>query len=264
MISLSTLLGVIAGMVLFSWAVLSATQNWAIFISYQSAAIVLGGTITSSFIGYRWRYIFHSLLAIPRIFVHQKIGPKSLMREVGKIVEWSRLVQKDGPQAFEAIGAQTKDDFIKYIISLISTGYSTNEVRDFTETTIEEHYFRNLSQANILVTMASASPAFGMVGTLIGLIVMLSKMENPAEMGQGLSMALMTTLYGVLIARFIFQPTSTKVRQILGINRFREYLVLEGFILILEKKSPFYIQDRLNSYLDRKSQYSLESKDKAG
>ena len=72
-------------------------------------------------------------------------------------------------------------------------------------------------------------------------------------------MALMTTLYGVLAARFVFQPCSTKVRQLLGIQRFREYLILEGLMLILNKRSTFYIQDRLNSFLDRKNQYSMES-----
>jgi len=71
----------------------------------------------------------------------------------------------------------------------------------------------------------------------------------------GLSTALMTTLYGVLVARFVFQPCSTKLKQIMGINRFREFLLLEGFMLIMENRSPFYIQDKLNSYLDRKVQY---------
>ena len=160
--------------------------------------------------------------------------------------------------AFEAIGNESKNNFIKYVTSLIGTGYSQEEIQGFSETTIEEHYFRHLSEANILNTMASASPAFGMIGTLIGLIVMLGNMEDPSQMGPGLSVALMTTLYGVLAARFIFQPCSTKVRQLLGIQRFREYLLLEGFMLILNKRSAFYIQDRLNSYLDRKTQFSLE------
>jgi chemotaxis protein MotA len=98
-----------------------------------------------------------------------------------------------------------------------------------------------------------------MIGTLIGLIVMLGNMDDPSQMGPGLSVALMTTLYGVLAARFIFQPCSTKVRQLLGIQRFREYLLLEGFMLILNKRSAFYIQDRLNAYLDRKMQFSLDT-----
>jgi chemotaxis protein MotA len=92
-----------------------------------------------------------------------------------------------------------------------------------------------------------------MVGTLIGLIVMLGNLSDPGQMGPGLSMALMTTLYGVLVARFIFLPTSTKLKQKLGIQRFREYILLEGILLISQKKNPFYIKDKLNALLDRNS-----------
>ncbi len=259
MISLSTLFGVLFGAGIVAWGILSITDNWKIFISFQSAAIVFGGTFTSAFIGYRWRYIYFALISIFKVFVRQKITPRTLVKDVGMVIEWSRRIQKEGVQGWEAIGDESKNDFIKYLSSLISTGYSQDEVCSFCQTAIEEHYFRHLSEANILNTMASAAPAFGMVGTLIGLIVMLGSMSDPSKMGPGLSIALMTTLYGVLIARFIFQPCSTKVKQLLGINRFREYLILEGVNMILEKRSPFYIQDRLNSFLDRKIQYQMES-----
>ena len=258
-ISLSTVFGVIFGVGIVSWGVLNATTDWQIFISLPSASIVLGGTVTSAFIGYRWRYIYNALISIIMVFKRQKITPKTLVQDIGMIIDWSRRVQQDGLTAFETIGGESKSDFIKYVTSLVCTGYSHDDIHGFAETTIEEHYFRNLSQANILNTMASASPAFGMVGTLIGLIVMLSNMDNPAQMGPGLSVALMTTLYGVLAARFIFQPCSTKVKQLQGIQRFREYLLLEGIMLILNKRSAFYIQDRLNAFVDRKHPYSIQS-----
>jgi len=263
-ISLSTLFGVIFGMAIVGWGVMTATNDWSIFLSSQSASIVLGGTITSAFIGYRWRYILSAILAIFRVFIRQQITPHTLSKDVGMIIEWSKIISKEGLPAFEKIGkdSKKKEFFIKYVCGLISTGYTKEEVAQFSETNIEEHYFRHLSESNILNTMASAAPAFGMVGTLIGLIVMLSNMDDPSQMGPGLSIALMTTLYGVLFARFIFQPCSTKVRQLLGIQRFREYLLLEGFILIMEKKTPFYIQDKLNSYLHRKAQYSLTTQSK--
>ena len=261
-ISLSTLFGVICGVGIVAWGVLNATKDWNIFVSGPSAAIVVGGTITSAFIGYRWRYIYRALLSIGKIFLRQNISPQSLVKDVAMIVEWSKLVKQDGKMGYEKIGKESKNFFIKYITSLISTGYTEDQIRQFAETTIEENYFRHLSESNILNTMASAAPAFGMVGTLIGLIVMLGNMDDPSQMGPGLSMALMTTLYGVLVARFVFQPCSTKIRQMLGIQRFREYLLLEGFMLIQQQRSAFYIQDRLNSFLDRKIQFSLDDKKK--
>jgi len=87
---------------------------------------------------------------------------------------------------------------------------------------------------------------------LIGLIAMLDKLEDPSKVGPGLAVALITTLYGVIAARFIFLPASTKTKQTLGIHRFRNYLLLEGVMLIMQKRSAMYIQDRLNSFMDAK------------
>ena len=91
----------------------------------------------------------------------------------------------------------------------------------------------------------------------MGLIVMLGKLEDPSKLGPGLSLALTATLYGLLFARFVFMPSSTKVKQTLSIERFRHFLLLEALVLIMEKKPAMYIQDKLNSYLDRKEQYSM-------
>jgi chemotaxis protein MotA len=98
------------------------------------------------------------------------------------------------------------------------------------------------------------------VGTLLGLITMLSKLEDPSKLGPGLALALTATLYGLLFARFIFLPSATKVKQTLSIERFRQYLILEGVVLLMEKRPTLYVQDRLNSFLDRRAQYSATSR----
>jgi chemotaxis protein MotA len=256
-LSLSTLMGSVAGVVIVGWGVMSATDNPYAFIDLGALYIVVGGTITASFIGFRWRYIVKALLSLPGIFIRQKINPKTLKQDVGMIIDWAKMVQTEGKTAFTKIGESSKDPFVKYLTSLVETGYTEEEIRILAETHLEEDYFRNLQQPTILANMASHAPAFGMIGTLIGLIAMLEKLDDPSQMGPGLSVALMTTLYGVLFARFMFMPASTKVKQILGIKRFRNYLLLEGFSLIMHKHSAFFIQDRLNSFLDPKFQYSI-------
>ncbi|MGL1904048.1 MAG: MotA/TolQ/ExbB proton channel family protein [Fibrobacterales bacterium] len=251
-LSLDTFVGSIFGVSLLAWGVLSATKDWEMFLSQPSALIVFGGSVTAAFIGFRWRYLKAALFDILTIYAQQTINPKTLSQDVKMLIEWSKKIKVDGKKGLKEIIDGSNDNFVQYTLSLVSTGYKPEEVQDMASTSIEEHYYRRLTETNILNTMASSAPAFGMVGTLIGLIVMLGQMEDPSKMGPGLSMALLTTLYGVLVARFIFQPTSTKVKQKLGINRFREFLILNGILLIMEKKSPFYIQDKLNSYLDRK------------
>ena len=112
---------------------------------------------------------------------------------------------------------------------------------------------------NILNAMAAAAPAFGMIGTLIGLVIMLGKMgEDPSALGPGLAVALITTLYGVLFARMIFMPAATKVMQREQIMRFRNYLVAEGLALLADRKSPRFIQDKMNSYLDPAIHFNID------
>jgi chemotaxis protein MotA len=263
MISFSTLGGVILGCLVMAMAILHETKEWQVFVSGASLAIVLGGTITVTCIGFRFKYIWAAFLLCCRIFLKQPISSKSLMDDVKTMVDWSKQVQSQGQGAYEAIANQSKDEYVRYIFNLASTGYKPDDIRNFGSTSIEEHYFRHLQESSILNNMASMTPAFGLVGTLLGLIVMLGKLEDPSKLGPGLSLALTATLYGLLFARFVFMPASTKGKQLMSIERFRHYLLLEGLILIMEKKPAMYIQDRLNSFLDRSEQYSM-FKDRPG
>lgn len=257
MISFSTLGGALLGLLVMVISILHETKDWQVFISLPALAIVLGGTITVTCIGFRFKYIWNAFLLCCKIFLRQSITPKTLIEDVKMCVGWQKKVQAEGQGAYEAIAKGSKDEFIKYVFNLASTGYKADDIRTFGSTNIEEHYFRHLQETTILNTMGSMTPAFGLVGTLLGLIVMLGKLEDPSKLGPGLALALTATLYGLLFARFIFMPVSTKGKQLLSIERFRHYLLLEGLILVMEKKPAMYIQDRLNSFLDRKEQYSM-------
>lgn len=259
MISLSSVLGILLGLGLLFFSMRRETDNLSVYLSYSSFLIVLGGTITVTLVGFRAKYVWNAFLALLRTYVYQGITPKTLKKDVGTMIEWSRRVQSEGNMALDAISKENKDGFIKYIFGLASTGYSTEDIRTFGETSIEEHYFRKLQSSSILSSMGSMTPALGLVGTLLGLITMLGKLDDPSKLGPGLSMALTATLYGLLFARFFFLPSSTKVKQTLSIERFRNYLILEGLILLMERRPAMYIQDRLNSFLDRDSQYSMKA-----
>jgi chemotaxis protein MotA len=255
-ISFSSVLGIVLGFALLAFSIHRETDNWQIYASSSSLLIVLGGTLTVTLIGYRAKYAWSACLQVLKIYLHQPITPKSLVGDVGTVVGWSSRVQAEGAMALDSIARESKDEFVRYIFQLASTGYSTEDIRTFGETSIEEHYFRRLQESHILNSMGSTTPALGLVGTLIGLITMLSRLEDPSKLGPGLALALTATLYGLLFARFVFLPSSTKAKQTLSIERFRQYLILEGLILLMEKRPTLYVQDRLNSFLDRRNQYS--------
>ncbi len=142
---------------------------------------------------------------------------------------------------------------------MVVSGYSGEEVREILNNTIETTFGRNTVPVNIFKSMASASPAFGMIGTLVGLIVMLDNMGgDPTLLGPGLAIALVTTLYGILFARLIYMPAASKIMQREQIVRFRNYLVAEGLALLADRKSPRYIQDKMNSFLDPAIHFNID------
>lgn len=259
--SIPTIIALLTAFGLFFGSIFMSTDNYLIFVSGSSFVMVAGGTLASTFISYEPRYVMLSLKLIYRMVVSPKVGRNVLKSEVGRIIRWAYTVQKKGIPALEqeAKKAVRGDKFMKFGIDMVVSGYTGQEVREIMTTTIETTFGRNTVQVQILKNMGAAAPAFGMIGTLVGLIIMLDNMGgDPSSLGKGLAVALLTTLYGVLFARIIFIPASTKILQREEIVRFRNYLIAEGLALLADKKSPRYIQDRMNSYLDPAIHFNID------
>jgi len=108
--------------------------------------------------------------------------------------------------------------------------------------------------------MGVYAPGFGMVGTIVGLIIMLDNMGGDmANLGKGLALALITTLYGVLLSNLLFKPTAAQVTEKQEQEFFRHQMITDGFVLLAEKKDPLLIQDRLNAYVSPAKRYVPES-----
>jgi chemotaxis protein MotA len=261
--SIGTILGFIAGIGLFVGAVLSETDDFSVFISASSATMVVGGALAASFISYELRYVILALKGIPRVIGSPTISRNLLKSEVGRVIRWGYAVQKSGLPAIEGDAAKLKktDPFLSFGIEMVVSGYSGEEIRDILSTTIESSYGRNMVPAKICGKIGGLCPAFGMVGTLVGLVIMLGNLSDPSSLGPALSIALITTLYGVLFAQLLFTPVSEKMTQREQIVRFRNFLVAEGLVLLAEKKPPRYIQDRMNSFLDPAIHFNID-KDK--
>ena len=260
-VSFSTIVSLLIAFGMFIGAIVWETDHYIIFFSATSFVMVVGGTLAAGFVSYEPRYVILSLKLIGRILFTPKVGRDILKAEVGRMIRWAYIVQKGGPPALEAEATKAVkgDKFLKFGIEMVVSGYSGDEVRDIMTNLIETTFGRNTVQVHILRFMASTSPAFGMIGTLIGLVIMLDKMgADPTALGPGLALALITTLYGVLFARLVYIPAANKIMQREQIVRFRNYLVAEGLILMADRKSPRYIQDKMNSYLDPAIHFNID------
>ena len=265
--SLATLIAFIVACAIFVLAILELTTNFASFFHMAGFLLVFGGTMAAAFIGFEFRYVMRALAAIGGLFVKGKVDRKLLAVETGKIIRWGYLVKKSGLIALEKEikGAKSQDHFLNYGIELTISGYSGEEVRAMLSTAANGTYQRNTVPAEILKSMGGNGPAFGMVGTLIGLVVMLQSLQsNPEGIGEGFAVAILATLYGVIVARMICMPAASKLTQKEAILRFRNFLVTEGFAMLAEQKSPRYIQDKMNSFLDPAIHYHIDQRGGGG
>jgi len=259
--SFATRLGLMLTFGLFFGSIFFSTDNPTIFLSLASFVLVVGGTLASTFVSYEPRYVLLSLTLIYRIVFSPKVGRNVLKSEVGRVIRWAYTVQKNGIPALEQEAKKTVrgDKFLRFGVEMVVSGYTGEEVREIMTNTIETTFGRNTVQVEILKNMGSAAPAFGMIGTLVGLIIMLDNMGgDPSNLGKGLAVALLTTLYGVMLSRIVLLPAATKILQREEIVRFRNYLIAEGLSLLADKKSPRYIQDRMNSYLDPAIHFNID------
>jgi len=257
--SKETILGLLFGFGLFVGSIVMSTKDIWIFASLPSFIMVFGGTVASTFISFRARYVWLAMAGIAKIFKAPRVGREYLSEEVAQMIEWGYLVRKEGLISLEKeiVEIEPNDLFLLQSIDLVVTGYTADEIRTMCTEMTEAEFERNSVDCNVLRYMGSAAPAFGMIGTLVGLVIMLNSLADgdAGTIGTGMAVALITTLYGVLFARLLFLPAANKLQQNLEILRFRNFLMTEGFVMLAQERSPRFIQDWMNCYLDPAIQY---------
>ncbi len=226
------------------------------FLNIPSLAIVFGGISASVFISYPFKQVIQALRDSLRLFSHSEITEKMLERDIDNILEWQKRINFNKIDAVSDLSQQYEDKFEGYLFSVLDTNYTTDELRELGEINIIENYTRQQQISQIISSMGKTAPVFGMLGTLFGLIVILSGFNEVESLLTGLGAALMTTLYGILVGNFIFTPMAKKMSSIASLQFFREKLILEGIILIEEHKTSLQIYDRLQAHM-RRNKYTM-------
>ncbi|MBN8544120.1 MAG: MotA/TolQ/ExbB proton channel family protein [Alphaproteobacteria bacterium] len=261
----ASLLGVIFGLGLTLLAIFISTSNPLIYFDGASVLMVIGGSIAAAYMGYQSNYVGTAFKAIWWMFHKPKSTREGLNSEIMRLIKWSYLVQQKGLPALEneIKGLNANDPLIKYCMELVITNHPPADLHKMMLTAVEAEFERKTIPVQILKGMASNAPAFGMIGTLVGLIAILESMgagidSLAAVVGQGMALALITTLYGVFFARMVFLPAANKLLQKEESERFRNLMMVEGLVLLADKRSPRYMQDRLNSYLDPAIHFNID------
>lgn len=263
--SLASIIGAAFGFLMIIGAIVHGTNNYLAFFSLEGFLIVVGGSLAVAFMSFQANYVIEALRGIGLMFMEATATHENLRQDLIGIISWARIVKEKGLRGLEdeTVGSSKvviKDTFVRYGLNMVVSNYTPDEVRVMMETAADATYERDTIPARVLMAMASHAPAFGMVGTLVGMVIMLGSFsEDMSGVGEGLAVALLATLYGVITARMIYMPAASKILQKQDGLRFRNHLITEGMVLLVDNKSPRQIQDRLNSFLRADIHYDMDS-----
>lgn len=260
--SIASLFGVLVGFGLFFVSVFLSTNHYGLFFSLPALLMVVGGTVAVGFMSFPYRDVVVAFKAIGWMLVKPKSSREGLNTEILRLIKWAYLVQAKGMPALEneVKNIHTTDPLLRYCVELVTSNYPPADLRKMLETAVQSEFERTTTPVTVLKQMASAGPAFGMIGTLVGLIVMLQEAgDDLGAMATGLAVALLTTLYGVLLSRLIYLPAAIKLKHKEEIHLFRNELIVEGLVMLAEKQSPRYMEDRLNSFLEPQHHFSIDA-----
>jgi chemotaxis protein MotA len=250
-ISYGSILGLLIAIIALGLALQSYESSY--FLNLEAALIVFGGTLAATMISFEGKEVFRALGAMRELIVPSPIDDKSMMSEVQTVVDWGKINAKEGKlgleRAFEE-SDMTRDRFLQYSIDLFSAGYSVDSLRAKMETFVSNQYEQEKKSVEILTTMGTFSPAFGMIGTLIGLVGMLSQLDDFAgKIGEPMAVALVTTFYGAVAQQLLFKPAAQRTDAKNRVLLTRNLMMTEAFLLLVSNKGSMEIQDHLNSFL---------------
>lgn len=218
------------------------------FINIPSMMIVAGGTVASALIKYPMKSVFGLMGLVRKTMFTQNF---SLTAEIDRFNEFAKVAKREGLLALEQKAQDIDEPFLTKALQLLVDGTSAEALRVVMETEIDNIRERHAMGKGILESMGAAAPAFGMIGTLIGLILMLQQLDDPSTIGVGMATALITTFYGVLLANLLFLPLAGKLEGRSKEEIVAKELMMEGIMGLQAGDSPYIITDKLQAFVAR-------------
>ena len=244
---IATIIGMVVGVFVVGLAIFIG-GDFLTFINLPSVRIVFGGAFAATLIRFPLANVFLALpLGGKAAFTHKKTEPRQLIDEVAKL---SDVIRKNGPLGLENV--EIEDDFLAKGVQQIADGYEPQFIRESLERERDRNLERLEEGQRIFKAIGDAAPAFGMIGTLVGLVQMLSTMDDPSTIGPSMAIALLTTLYGAVVANLVCLPIADKLGEKVKIEEVNQTLVIDGIMQIRENKSPALIREMLVAYLPEK------------
>lgn len=241
----ATITGVILGIVLILISI--KTQGSLLtFWSFSSVLVVVGGVLAATLINYTLSQVISVMKVVKIAFKTRSYEALEIIRLIVSLAEKAR---REGLLALENDIEEYEDEFIKKGIQLIVDGNDPELVRNVLQAEIIMMEQRHKIGYGIFEAMGLSAPAFGMLGTLIGLILMLKNLNDPSALGPGMALAMITTFYGSLLANLIFNPIAGKLKLRSNEEILHKEIVIEGVLSIQAGENPRIVAEKMKTFL---------------
>lgn len=243
---LATLIGIFGAFAFIVMAMLLG-GTLSIFADLPSALIVFGGSSCVVLMKYTFRQFFGAFKIAGKAFIFKTDEPEDLM---AKIVEMADAARKGGFLALEEM--DVSNSFMKKGVDMLVDGHDAEVVKMTLQKDIIMTDERHENGAKFYSALADVAPAMGMIGTLVGLVAMLSNMDDPKSIGPAMAVALLTTLYGAMLANIVALPIADKLRLRKDQEKLNRRLIMDGLLAIQDGQNPRVIDTYLKNYLNEK------------
>lgn len=239
----STLIGMLVGLSLVVGAIFMGGAV-DVFVNVPGMMIVIGGTLASVCVAFPFEEVLQALIAGFKAFASRKVKVNEVVNIMVKVAEISR---REGLIALENV--QTENVVLRKACQLIADNADPELIRATLSIEISAMKRRHKIAQDVYKRLAGLAPAFGMLGTLIGLVQMLSNLQDPAAIGPAMAVAILTTFYGSLLATVLFIPIGAKLKARTLQEQLHLEIIFEGAKSILENNNPRLVYEKLSSFL---------------
>ena len=242
---LASFVGIVSGLALIVSAIILGGDVHN-FYNVPGVMIVLGGTTAATLLTFQFKDVVAAFKAAVMVFLTAKQDPNDMVLTMLRLCSISR---RKGLLGLSDV--KTTSPFIKRVCSLIADASDEEIIRATLRTEIESMKMRHFIIQDVFRRMAVYAPAFGMLGTLIGLIQMLSKLTDPASLGPAMAVALLTTFYGSLLSTMIFLPIAGKLRSRTMLEVINLEIAYQGAVSILQDNNSLSVYEKLSAYIPK-------------
>jgi chemotaxis protein MotA len=256
-VDIASLLGLVVCFVLVLFGIISSDglKGLWYFIDPASMLITFGGSFFATMASVSMPNFVGGLKSMALMFKPVNVNIPEM---ITKIIELSNVARKEGLLSLEEAAGNLEDEFMKKGIMLIVDGTDPELVRGILETELNSIDGRHKLRSGFWDTLGAMGPAWGMIGTLVGLVCMLQNMSDPTSIGPKMGVALITTFYGSMLANWICTPASNKLQANNAIEMQSKEIMIEGLLSIQAGENPRVIEEKLKSFLSPKERPSQD------